>query len=470
MTKTQTYRPITKILAISAIIVGLCGLFTAPAQAKRIQNSAKVFNAEHYTLDNGLEIVVIPNHRAPVITHMMWYKVGSGDEKPGESGLAHFLEHLMFKGSLGFKSGEFSKTIKALGGQDNAFTSRDYTAYYQSVAAKHLELVMRMEAGRMRGLNPPIEHVNSEREVVREERRQRIGNNPHGRFNEAINAALYINHPYSHPVIGWKQEIPGLTWDAAKAFYDKHYGPNNAILVVSGDVTGDQVHELAKDVYGKIPAIKRPTRHWPSIPTITANTDVEMQDAQTRQPVIQISLNAPNMRKNLNKAHALQILEEIMGTGSTSRLYKALVIDQKIASQAGMSYHGNSWGPGNITFYAYPLPEKSSQDVKAALMKEIERLISDGLTPQEVDNAKTRLIDRAVFARDSLSGPAMIIGRALSTGSKINDIETWPQSIKKVKKSFIEQTAKDTLDLKTTRYVYSRLLPKTPVKTEDYEK
>ncbi|MEM7679568.1 MAG: pitrilysin family protein, partial [Pseudomonadota bacterium] len=194
----------------------------------------KVFNAEYFKLENGMDVVVIPNHRTPVITHMVWYKVGSADEKPGHSGLAHFLEHLMFKGSLGFGPGEFSRAVKALGGNDNAFTSRDFTAYFQSVASQHLELVMRMEAGRMRKLNTPIEEVNAERKVVQEERRQRTDNNPQGRFREALNNALYVNHPYNRPVIGWGHEIAELSWQSAKAFYDQYYGPNNATLVVSG--------------------------------------------------------------------------------------------------------------------------------------------------------------------------------------------------------------------------------------------
>lgn len=220
---------------------------TAPKAAT--ENSIpKLFNAETFTLENGLEIVVIPNHRAPVITHMVWYKVGAADEQQGKSGIAHFLEHLMFKGSGDLAPGEFSKIIRAKGGEDNAFTGHDYTAYYQSIAAEHLEMVMTMEAGRMRGLNPPLDHVESERKVILEERRQRTDDNPSARLAEQMNSLLYINHPYGKPVIGWLSEMADLSWDDAKAFYDRWYAPNNAILIVTGDVTGQQVYDLAKKI------------------------------------------------------------------------------------------------------------------------------------------------------------------------------------------------------------------------------
>jgi zinc protease len=206
----------------------------------------KVFNAEHFTLQNGMQVVVIPNHRVPVITHMVWYRVGAADDPVGKSGIAHFLEHLMFKGTDTLAPGEFSKIIRGLGGNDNAFTSQDYTAYFQSISVDHLEKVMTMEASRMRGMNVPAAEVESERQVIIEERRERIENDPRAWLGEQMRYALYPNHPYGTPNIGWQSEMASLTWDDAKGVYDTWYAPNNAILVIAGDVTMEQVKPLAE--------------------------------------------------------------------------------------------------------------------------------------------------------------------------------------------------------------------------------
>lgn len=439
------------------IAIVLCLVFIGAWTPAHAQD--KVFNATQFTLDNGLEVVVIPNHRAPVVTHMVWYRVGAADETPGHSGIAHFLEHLMFKGSLGFGPGEFSRTIKALGGNDNAFTSQDYTAYFQSVASKHLELVMRMEAGRMRGMNPPLEEVLSERDVVREERRQRTDNNPQGRFSEAVNAALFVNHPYGTPVIGWGHEIEKMEWPTIKEFYDTHYGPNNAILVVSGDVEPDEVHTLAKDIYGPIPKIEAPKRDWTVMPALSASPIIEMRDPNVKQPSIGISFLGPNARENKQDTLALDILAEIMGGGSTSRIYKSLVKNKKIASSAGLAFDGNNWGPGRVQLYASPLPGQDLDTVKDALLEELEILLADGITTEELNDAKTRMIDQAIYARDSLSGPAMIVGQALASGSTLDDVEYWPRNINKITKRDIERAAAQYLDINTNRVVYGYLLP-----------
>lgn len=419
----------------------------------------KVFDAQHYTLDNGLEIVVIPNHRAPVVTHMVWYKTGAADEDRGKSGIAHFLEHLMFKGSKGLAPGEFSRIIRSLGGNDNAFTSQDFTAYFQSISVKYLELAMRMEASRMRGLNPPLEEVESELKVILEERRQRIDNTPNGRFDEALNAALYVNHPYGIPTIGWFHEIERLTWDDAKAFYDHHYGPNNAILVVSGDVTGEQVHELAKDIYGRLPRIDVPKREWTKMPPLQTRPIIKMHDKSVQQPLIQLSFIAPSAHQDKKTSLALQVLEDIMGGGPTSRLYKALAVDQKLVSSVGFYYSANNWNNAEINLYASPLPGHSLDKVRAALLTELDKLLKDGVTPTEVKEAKARLQDEAIYARDSLAGPAMVIGQALTTGSTLDDIEYWPDDISAVTVKDINEAAKSTLNYETIRFVTGYLMP-----------
>ncbi len=426
-------------LKILAFLI-ITGLFS-PASAQD-----KTFDAKYFKLDNGLEIVVIPNHRTPVITHMVWYRVGAADEPHGQSGIAHFLEHLMFKGSLGFGPGDFSKTIRTLGGHDNAFTSQDYTAYFQSVPARHLELVMRMEAGRMRGLNPPLEEVTSERKVILEERRQRTDNSPQARFAEPMATALFVNHPYGTPVIGWMHEMEKLSWKSAKSFYDQYYGPNNAILIVSGDVTESQVYELAKEIYGPLPRINLPERHWTKSPPLPAAPRVIMKDKSIRQPTVQNIFRVPSSHQNKNHALALQILEDIMGGGSTSRLYKALVIEQKIASSAGMSYRSDQWDDAMLYMYASPLPKIKPEHIENALKDELRKLIKNGVTASELAEAKTRMQDAAIYARDSLSGPAMVFGQALITGSEIDDVEYWPRDIGAITAQDVQEVAKTYLD------------------------
>ena len=430
-----------KILLTTTLLIFSPALSYAQPQGK------KVFNAETFTLENGLEIVVIPNHRTPVVTHMVWYKVGGADEVQGKSGIAHFMEHLMFKGSTGLAPGEFSKTVKKLGGRDNAFTGQDYTAYFQSVAVEHLEKVMTMEAGRMRGMNPPPAEVESERKVILEERRQRTDNDPRGRFGEQMNAALYVNHPYGTPVIGWFHEMEELTWDDAKAFYDKWYGPNNAILIVSGDVTGAQVFELANKIYGPIDRVETiPARNRTVSPPLHAQTRVVQHHKAIRQATVQRNYRVPSTHQNTQDSLALQVIEDIMGGGPTSRFYKSLVVEKKLATNAGISYSAESWDDTTLTLYATPAPGKTPEELEAAFDRELRKLVREGITEDELKDSKARMQNAAIYARDSLSGPAMIFGHALATGSSVDDVEYWPQHIEGVTADQVQDVAARFLD------------------------
>ncbi len=417
-----------------------------PSENSETKAVEKVFNAETFTLENGLQIVVIPNHRTPVITNMVWYKVGAADEPWGQSGIAHFLEHLLFKGTSGLEPGEFSETIKKLGGRDNAFTSQDYTAYFQTVSSEHLETVMRMEAGRMRGLNPPLEEVESELLVIQEERKQRTDNHPRGRFAEQLGAAVYINHPYGIPVIGWMHEIQTLTWDKAKAFYDRWYAPNNAILIVSGDVTGTQVYDLAKEIYAPLKARDIPARVRPKIPPMNSDAIITLQHERIEQPSVQQVYLAPSYNQNDKDALALQVLEEIMGGGASSRFYKSIIVDQKLASSAGLSYNGTALDTADIKVYGSPLPDVRIDVLEDALEAEIALLLKSGVSETEVSEAVTRMQNSAIYARDSVSGPAMTFGYALSTGSSIDDIEYWPARIGKVTVDDVNRVARTYLN------------------------
>lgn len=438
--------------------------------------SGKVFDAKTTTLENGLQVVVVENKRVPVVTHMIWYRVGAADEPRGKSGIAHFLEHLMFKGSEGLKPGEFSKVVRNLGGNDNAFTSQDYTAYFQSIASEHLEKVMTMESGRMRGMLAPEDEVTSERKVILEERSQRTDNDPRAQFAESLNAALFVNHPYGTPVIGWAHEMETLSQKDAKDFYQLWYAPNNAILVVSGDVIAEDVFDLAQKTYGTLEKVEAlPKRERTVSPPLVGTKTLSFSDKTIRQPVFQRVFRAPSFRADKEQSLALQVLEDIVGAGSTSRLYKSLVIGQKLATSAGLSYDGTAWDDGTITLYASPADGVDMDKLQSAIDAELQKLISEGITEQELNDSLTRLQAEAIYARDSLSGPAMIIGYSLVTGSTLDDIEYWPRDIAKVTAAQIKDVAGQYLDTNASgaRYVTGYLLPpaaEKPVKSEKAEK
>ncbi|OHC79188.1 MAG: zinc protease, partial [Rhodospirillales bacterium RIFCSPLOWO2_01_FULL_65_14] len=335
------------MLAFFAAACGLASLAWAPTA------SAGVFNPEIFTLKNGMQVVVIENHRAPVVTQMVWYKVGSADEGPGDSGIAHFLEHLMFKGTKKRTPGEYSRILARNGGRENAFTSTDYTAYHQTVAVDRLEMIMEMEADRMTNLVLDEDAVTTERLVVLEERRMRTDNNPSARLQEQVNAALFLNYPYRRPVIGWEHEIKALDRKRVIDFYKRWYAPNNAILVVTGDITADALKPLAEKYYGVIPAGPKIERNRPTEPPQSAARRVALEDPRVRQPSWSRYYLAPSLKVGETKyAYPLEVLSDILGGGATSRLYRTLVVDSKIAVSAGSAYGADDLGPGRLAYGA----------------------------------------------------------------------------------------------------------------------
>lgn len=404
------------------------------------------FNAESFTLSNGMQVVVIPNHRAPVVSHMIWYKVGAADEAPGRSGMAHYLEHLLFKGSKTLAPGEYSKTVRTLGGNDNAFTGYDFTAFYANVATKHLFKIMEMEADRMITANPPADHYASEKAVIIEERRQRTDNDPRARFAEQLKSLLYVNHPYGLPVIGWMNEMEKYEWVDVAEFYQKWYAPNNAILIVSGDITAAQLKPAAEMIYGKIKPRFIPPRTRPAVPPAPSPVRITMHDDTIQQPVYQRLSLAPAESRQKKDALALQVLQNILDGGAATRLYKSLVVDQKKAVQVGFSYSGTALDYGTISLYAIPAPGISLEEVETLMEAEIRKVIDNGVNAEEVAEAIARLQDEAIYARDSLTGPAMIFGYALSTGSSTQDVENWPADIAAVTPADVQRVAKTYLD------------------------
>lgn len=403
--------------------------------------AAKTFNAEHFTLSNGMDVVVIPNHRAPIVTHMIWYKVGAADEKPGLSGMAHYFEHLMFKGTKDMAPGAYSKRIKMLGGNDNAFTSQDLTAYYANISVNNLFDVMQMEADRMQNLNPPPEHFASEKAVVIEERRERTDNDPRSRFGEQLQSMIFVNHPYSKPVIGWMNEIERYEWPDVKTFYDTWYAPNNAILIISGDMTAERLKPAAEEIYGKIPAKKLPPRARPSIPPADGIATLTKQDDDIHQPVWQSVYLAPSFKQNKKDALALQVLQEVISSGPTTRLYDSLVVQQKKAVSVDMGYNATALDYGSITLSGIPADGVSLPELQKLTEKEIKHIIDHGVEQTDVDEAIARIQDDAIYARDSVSGPAMIVGYGLTTGASLEDIENWPNDIAEVTAADVQRVA-----------------------------
>lgn len=386
-----------------------------------------------HRLDNGLDIVVIPDRRVPVVTHMVWYKNGSADDPLGRSGIAHFLEHLMFKGTERHPAGEFSKVVSALGGQENAFTSYDYTAYFQRVAPEHLGRMMEFEADRMSGLNFDDGVVAPERDVVLEERRMRVETDPAAQLSEAMAASLFVHHPYGIPIIGWMHEIETLDRQAALDYYRRFYCPDNAILVVSGDVSPEAVVQLAEGTYGRnARSAAAPLRNRPREPEPRALRLTQVADPKVEQPVLQRLYLVPSVRTASDgESHALEVLAEVLGGGPTSLLYRKLVLDQGKAVNVGAWYMGSALDDTRFAVYGVPSEDTSLPDLDAA----IDRVLTearDGFDPNVIERAKTRLIAETIYSLDSQSSLARIYGSALAIGETLDDIRTWPERIRAV--------------------------------------
>ena len=432
---------LTTLAALLAVGPRASAQTEAPAQA----NTGPEIS--HFVLPNGLEVVVIPDHRVPVVTHMVWYRVGSADEPPGVSGIAHFLEHLMFKGTEKNPSGKFSKVLATIGGQENAFTSNDYTGYYQRVAKEHLPTVMAFEADRMTGLVLTDDNVLPERDVVLEEYNTRVANSPDARLGEQVAAALYLNHPYGRPVIGWKHEIEKLNREDALAFYRRFYAPNNAILVVAGDVTADEVKKLAEETYGKIE--RRPEvgpRKRPQEPDVKAIRQVTLADPRVAQPSLQRAYLVPSdMTAKPGESEALDVLAHVLGSGQNSRFYRKLVEDRRMANNANASYSGTSVDATRFSIYAMPRTGTSLADLEAGIDEVISEVVQNGVTAEELERAKTRIIADAVYARDNQATMARWYGGALVAGATVEQVKSWPDRIRAVTADSVREAARKWL-------------------------
>ncbi|GAC1337314.1 MAG: pitrilysin family protein [Bradyrhizobium sp.] len=436
--------------AASAFVI-LLSAFTLAASRAPAQTTVTSAPPTTFTLGNGLQVLVIPDHRTPVVTEMIWYKVGSADETPGKSGLAHFLEHLMFKGTSKHPAGEFSQTVLRIGGNENAFTSTDYTGYFQRVPREQLAKMMEFEADRMTGLILKDENVLPERDVVLEEYNMRVANNPEARLTEQIMAALYLNHPYGRPVIGWRHEIERLDREDALAFYRRFYAPNNAILVIAGDIDADEVRPMVEQTFGPVapqPAI--PVRRMrPQEPEPVAPRSVTLSDARVEQPNLKRYYLVPSAATAAaGESPALDVLAQLIGNGSNSYLYRALVVDRPLAVSASAGYQGTSLDATQFIISASPKPGVEFSQIEQVIDKVVADVGQSPIRAEDLERVKTQLIAEAIYAQDNQATLARWYGGTLTTGMSVDDIRSWPERVRAVTADQVRAAAQKWLDKK----------------------
>ncbi|OIR07929.1 protease 3 precursor [mine drainage metagenome] len=441
MTKGGRQRPPFSYVGAALLLAGLLAL-AAPGPAAR----AALFHPQTFRLDNGLQVVVIPNHRMPVVTQMLWYKVGSADDPRGKDGLAHMVEHMMFKGTPSVPAGRFSRIVAENGGRENAFTTVDYTVFFQSVAADRLALVMRLESDRMAHLVLADTDFQPERQVVLEERRLRIDSRPEARLEERMTAALFPASPYRHPVIGRPAAIRRYTLADVTAFHKRWYAPNNAILVLAGDITAAAARPLAERYYGPIPARPLPRRHRPAAARPRAARLIILRDPDVAAPSWSRSYPAPSYHAGRTAlAYPLQVLAEALDGGGTSRLYQTLVVRRKLAAAVSVGYSPEALGGTSFDLAADPAPGVPLARLRAGLDSLLADVAARGLSAREVARAKAHLAIDAAYARDSLHTGARVLGAALAVGDRVADVEAWPERIAAVTPAEVNAAARAVL-------------------------
>jgi zinc protease len=397
-------------------------------------------NVTSFSLENGMRVVVVEDHRAPVVTHMVWYRAGASDENSGKSGIAHLLEHLLFKETENVENGEFSKTVAALGGSDNAFTSQDYTAYYQRVSKQYLDLMMYYESDRMKNLKISELDFNTEVKVVIEERSQRTDSKPGALFNEQNMASLYLNHPYGVPIVGWRHELDDLVLEDAIDFYKTYYSPNNAILIVSGDVDPKNVQILANKFYGSLEnTIYLDVRKRPAEPPQIVERRLIFEDERVSQPYItRTYLAAERDPGQQREAAALTLLADLIGSdGIQSILGKTLQLDNKKAIYTNAYYNGLSYDDTNFSLIVVPNNDVTLLDIEAELDKVINTFISKGIDEDHLERIKFQYKAQQIYSLDSAYSQARRFGVALTSGLTIEDVLAWPKIIQDIKSAEI---------------------------------
>ncbi len=397
-------------------------------------SKSKLFDAKQFKLENGLQVIVIENSRAPVVSQMIWYNVGSIDEKFGKSGLAHFLEHLMFKGTKKYPSGYYSKYISKNGGTENAFTSFDYTAYYQIVPTEHLEKIVELEADRMINLTLTDEQVETEKKVILEERYQRIDSKPSAILDESIRKSLFPNHTYGTPIIGWEHEIKALTIDDVRKFYNDYYNPKNAILILSGDVSLKKAKEFSKKYFGKIKVKNQININRIKLndPVLRTNIRINYDDENVKQKIWKRSFKTSSYKESIKNGIALDLGLKILTGGSTSILYRELVEKKKLVSSIGGYYQGMSRDKATVNFYAIPNENVEISNLEKQIYEIMKKSVVNGITEDRFTLQKKKYEYESIYLRDSIFQPAQIVGEALSVGIALEEIERWDEFLNEI--------------------------------------
>lgn len=421
-------------------IVFLC-CFLMAGFARLSEAGAAIFGASEFYLDNGLRVIVVPNHKAPIVKQMLWYKVGSVDEKPGQGGMAHLLEHLMFRGTKKVSHDKYNDVTQANGMDGNAFTSQDFTAYHQSMDISRLELAMFLEADRMLNLDLSQENFELERDIVYQERKQVVENNPAAAFNENLRRLIWGEHPYARPITGMPEEIKNLKLDDVRDFYHQYYAPNNAILVLAGDITPETAKILAEKYYGKLKAKPSPKEvDWPELKSGGA-THLEMNLPRINSVRLINSWVVPAYVQEKNDIYALAVLSKYLGEGKTSKLYKRLVKNKKVALAVESSYDYGGRSYGSFSVYAIPQDGVSPQNLQKELSEELNRAINE-IDDQAIEKTKLKMRSGLVLLRDNPNDAAMIVGSMAAVGMSLEEIENYEANIEAVNADMVKRMAK----------------------------
>jgi zinc protease len=406
---------------------------------------AQTQTSEH-RLANGLRVIVKEDHRAPTVVSMVWYKAGSMDEVNGRTGVAHVLEHMMFKGTKAVPSGEFSKRIAAAGGRDNAFTSRDATGYHQQLQKSQLPLAFELEADRMANLELSPDEFAKEIKVIMEERRLRTDDRPQALLFEQLMATAFVAHPYRTPTIGWMSDLVSMTWQDARAWYDRWYAPNNAIIVVVGDVTAPEVFALAEKYFGPLKAKPLPERKPQDEPPQLGIRRVTVK-APADQPSLVMGYRAPVLRDVENdwEPYALEMLAGVLDGNDAARLNRALVRSEKIANAVGAGYDSTQRGPGLFIVSGAPSAGKTVAELEQALRRELMKIVTDGVTGEELKRVKAQVVSAQVFQRDSIYFQASQIGSLEIAGYPHAAIDRMIEKLREVTPEQVQAVAKKYL-------------------------
>ncbi len=413
---------------------------------------------EHFTLRNGLSVVVIPSDRVPVVSHLLIVKAGAADDPYGKSGLAHYLEHLLFTGTSNFPEGAYEKSVARVGGNQNAMTSDDFTLYYATVPPEHLDMVMTMEADRFANLEFAPQKATRELGVITEERALRVENSPVSQWIEQLDGITFLNHPYGHPTIGWAEDMATLTAEDARAFFAQHYRPSNMMLVVAGDVRPREVRRMAQRYYGGLVAGPAEPRNWPKEPPIRLQREATMRDARVNEPRVMIQFVAPSVREgDTSRAMPLSVFAQYLGGGDASLLYTSLVREQKLATSISAEYNPHAIGPALFRIIAVPAAGVKPTELAQAMERALKQALATTPEHAAIERAKTLLSAEVIFAQDGMQSLAQVMAGLYAIGLDENYFYGWQEAIRGVTETSALEAARTVLV--PARSVTGYLLP-----------